>query len=65
MKLNPHRPPGTTETPATQEVQDLMTARWVADMIGVAAQLELADFIDLGTKTAEEIAKAKGLHATS
>ena len=42
-----------------------MTARWVADMIGVAAQLELADFIDLGAKTAEEIAKAKGLHATS
>ena len=41
-----------------------MTARWVADMIGAAAQLELADFIDLGAKTAEEIAKAKGLHAT-
>jgi hypothetical protein len=34
-------------------------------MIGAAAQLELADFIDLGAKTAEEIAKAKGLHATS
>ena len=42
-----------------------MTTRWVADMIGVAAELELADFIDLGTKTTEEIAKAKGLHATS
>ena len=53
------------EKPATQEVQDLMTARWVADMIGVAAKLELADFIQAGAKTAEEIAKAKGLHANS
>ncbi len=53
------------EKPATQEVQDLMTARWVADMIGVAAKLELADFIQAGAKTAEEIAKAKGLHAKS
>jgi hypothetical protein len=53
------------EKPATQEVQDLMTARWVADMIGAAAQLELADFINAGPKTAEEITKAKGLHASS
>jgi hypothetical protein len=65
MKLKPNRPPGTMEKPATQEVQDLMTARWVADMIGVAAKLELADFIQAGAKTAEEIAKAKGLQATS
>src|SRR6266403_1804335 len=65
MKLNPDEPPGTMEKPATQEVQDLMTARWVADMIGVAAELQLADFINAGAKTAEEIAKAKGLHATS
>jgi hypothetical protein len=65
MKLKPDEPPGTMEKPATQEVQDLMTARWVADMIGVAAELQLADFINAGAKTAEEIAKAKGLHATS
>ena len=65
MKLKQHEPPCTIEEPATQEVQDLMTARWVADMIGVAAELELADFINFGVKTAEEIAKAKGLHATS
>jgi hypothetical protein len=42
-----------------------MSARWVADMIGVAAELELADFINAGAKTADEIAKAKGLHPTS
>jgi hypothetical protein len=65
MKFKPNRPPGTMEKPATQEVQDLMTARWVADMIGVAARLELADFINAGAKTAEEIAKAKGLHTNS
>ena len=65
MKLKPNQPPGTIEKPATQQVQDLMTARWVADMIGVAAELELADFINAGAKTAEEIAKAKGLHASS
>src|SRR5712675_3205033 len=65
MKLKQDEPSGTIEKRATQEVQDLMTARWVADMIGVAAELELADFINAGAKTAEEIAKAKGLDATS
>jgi C-methyltransferase len=64
MKLKEDEAPGTVEKRATQEVQDLMTARWVADMIGVAAELELADFINAGAKTAEEIAKAKGLHAS-
>ena len=42
-----------------------MSARWLADMIGVAAELELADFINAGAKTADEIAKARGLHPTS
>jgi O-methyltransferase domain len=65
MKIKPNQPTGTIEKQATQEVQDLMCARWVADMIGVAAKLELADFINAGAKTAEEIAKAKGLHASS
>ncbi len=60
MELKPNQPPGTMEKPAAQEVQDLMTARWLADMIGVAAELELADFINAGAKTAEEIANAKG-----
>jgi hypothetical protein len=30
-------------------------------MIGEAAKLELADFINAGAKTAEKIAKAKGV----
>jgi hypothetical protein len=59
MKLKQHEPPGTVEKTAMQEVQDLMTTRWVADIIGVAAVLELADFINAGAKTAEELAKAK------
>ncbi|SRR6266446_6072149 len=61
MKLKQDEPPGTMAKPATQEVKDLMSARWVADMIGAAAaaELELADFINAGAKTAEEIANAK------
>jgi hypothetical protein len=55
MKIKPNQPPGTLEKSATQEVQDLMTARWVADMIGVAAKLELADFIHAGVKTADHL----------
>ena len=65
MKLKYVEPPGISEKQANQEIRDLMTARVVADMIGVAAELELADFINGGAKTAEEIAKAKGLHASS
>ena len=45
MKLKQDEPPGTIAKPARQEAQDLMTASWVADMIGIAAELELADFI--------------------
>jgi hypothetical protein len=63
MKLKQDEQPRTMEKPATQEVQDLMSARWIADMIGVAAELELADFIHAGAKTAKEIAQAKGLDA--
>jgi hypothetical protein len=63
MKLKQDEPPGTMAKPATQEGQDLMTASWVADMIGIAAELELADFINAGAKTAKEIAQAKGLDA--
>jgi hypothetical protein len=65
MKLKQDEPPGAIAKQATQEVQDLISARLVADMIGVAAELQLADFINTGAKTAEEIAKTKGLHATS
>ena len=59
MKLKRDEPPGTIAKPATQEIQDLMSARCVGDMIGVAAELELADFISAGAKTADEIAKPK------
>jgi hypothetical protein len=65
MKLKQDEPPGAIAKQAAQEVQDLISARWVADMIGVAAELQLADFINTGAKTAEEIAKTKRLHVTS
>jgi O-methyltransferase domain len=57
--------PGTIEKRAVQDVRDLLVARWVAYMIGVAAELGLADFIHAGGRTAEDIAQAKGLHASS
>jgi hypothetical protein len=54
------------ETPsAVAAVQNLVTGRWVADIVGVAAELGLADQIQSSPKTAEEIAGAMGLHATS
>jgi hypothetical protein len=65
MKLKQGELPGTTAKPATEEVQDLISARWIADVIGVPAELEVADFINAGAKTADEIAEAKGLHETS
>jgi hypothetical protein len=65
MKLHQEEPPSIIERLAAQDVQDLMTSRWVADMIGVATDLEISEFIGAGTKTVKEIAKAKGLHAPS
>jgi len=46
-------------------VQGLVTGRFAADIVGVAAELGLADQIQSGPKTAEEIAAALGLHAPS
>ncbi|HET9378856.1 MAG TPA: methyltransferase [Chthoniobacterales bacterium] len=44
-------------------VLQLVTGRWVAQIVGVAAELGLADEIQGGPKTAQEIATAKGLQA--
>jgi O-methyltransferase domain/Dimerisation domain len=46
-------------------VHHLVTGRFAADIVGVAAELGLADQIHSGPKTAEEIAAALGLHASS
>jgi hypothetical protein len=46
-------------------VHDLVTGRFAADIVGVAAELGLADQIEKGPKTVEEIAAALGLHAPS
>jgi hypothetical protein len=43
-------------------VLQLVTGRWVAQIVGVAAELGLADEIQTGPKTAEEVAQAMGLH---
>jgi hypothetical protein len=44
-------------------VLQLATGRWVAQIVGVAAELGLADEIQKGPKTAQEVAAAKGLQA--
>jgi hypothetical protein len=54
-----------SQFPAPVAVLQLVTGRWVANIVGVAAELGLADLIQTGPKTAEEIAAAKGLHAPS
>jgi hypothetical protein len=41
----------------------LVTGRWVAQIVGVAAELGLADEIQRGPKTAQELAAAKDLQA--
>src|SRR5260221_1059807 len=43
-------------------VLQLTTGRWVAQIIGVAAELRLAAAIPTGAQTAQEVAAAKGLH---
>jgi hypothetical protein len=51
--------------PAPIRVLQLATGRWVAHMVGVAAELGLADMVQTGPKTAEQLAEAAGLHAPS
>src|SRR5580704_17083600 len=52
-------------TPAPIRVLQLATGRWVAHLVGVAAELRLADLVQSGPKTAEQLANAAGLHAPS
>jgi hypothetical protein len=51
--------------PAPIRVLQLATGRWVAHMVGVAAELGLADMVQTGPKTVEQLADAAGLHAPS
>jgi hypothetical protein len=51
--------------PAPIRVLQLATGRWVAHLVGVAAELGLADLVQSGPKTAEQLAEAAGLHAPS
>ncbi len=46
-------------------VLQMVTGRWVSHMVGVAAELGLADVIQKSPRTAEEIAALKNLHAPS
>ena len=54
-----------SQFPAPVAVLQLVTGRWVSNIVGLAAELGLADLIQTGPKTAEEVAAANGLHAPS
>jgi hypothetical protein len=65
--LHAHREGEPIWTPEFQvappiAVLQLVTGRWVSQIVGVAAELGLADEIQTGPKTAQEVAAAKGLH---
>jgi O-methyltransferase domain/Dimerisation domain len=53
-----------TESPSAAVLQMAM-GRWVSHIVGVAAELGLADQLATGPKTAQEIALAVGLHRPS
>lgn len=57
--------PGPGQLPPPIVMLQMITGRWVAQTIGVAAELGLADDVTAGPKTADEIAAAKGLHGPS
>lgn len=54
---------GPDKLPPPVQLLQMITARWVAQTIGVVAELGFADDIHTGPKTAAEIASAKNLHA--
>src|SRR5260370_22367507 len=56
---NAQKSPASSPT----DVVQLMNTRWGSDLVGLAAELGLADLIQVGPKTTEEIAKSEGLHA--
>jgi DNA-binding HxlR family transcriptional regulator len=58
-------PEQNNRTREVAAVLRLVTGRWTADIVGVAAELRLADQLQSGPRTAEEIAAAMGLHAPS
>ncbi len=53
-----------TAPPAAQLIQ-MATAHWVSRLVHLAAQLNLADHLAEGPKSAEELAKPTGTHAPS
>lgn len=52
------------ESPHAQLIQ-MATAHWVSRLLYVAAQLNLADFLAEGPRTAEELAQSTATHAPS
>lgn len=54
-----------SEVPASVAMLKLAAGRFMAHIVGVAAELGLADEIQIGPKTAEQLARATGLDSAS
>lgn len=50
---------------APQQMAQMITGYWISQMVYVAARLELADRLQSGPRTAEQLAPATGTHAPS
>jgi len=53
------------ELPPSQELVQMLTGKWIAQAISVAASLGIADLLTGGPQTAEQLAVATGTHADS
>jgi len=51
--------------PASTDIRQMITGYWAAQMVYVAAKLGLADLLASGGRTADELARAAGVHADS
>jgi hypothetical protein len=54
-----------SEPSPQQQLAPMISGYWVSQMIYVAAKLELADHLAVGSKNANELAKLSGTHAPS
>src|SRR6516164_7408386 len=53
------------ELPPSQKVMQMLTGKWTAQAISVAATLGIADLLMGGPQTVEQLAAATGTHADS
>lgn len=58
-------PETTHELPPSQRILQMLTGKWIAQAVSVAATLGIADLLKDGPRDVEELAKATSTHADS